>query len=142
MNNVNITGRLTKDPEIRKTQNGTSVASFTLACRRRFKAQEGQPDADFIRCVAWGKTAELIGNYVKKGSQIGVNGRIQTGSYEGKDGKRVFTTDVVVENLDFLDSKNSNQGVQQGQPMPQQPDNSGYYPDKPNLDISADDLPF
>ena len=98
MNRVNLIGRTTKDVETRHTSNGTEIARFTLAVRRN------KDDADFITCKAFGKTAELIGKYVKKGDQIGVTGRIETGSYEGKNGK-VYTTEVVVDDFDLLSGK-------------------------------------
>ena len=98
MNSVQLTGRLTHDPEIIYGKNGSTVAKFSLAVNRRYK-QEGQPDADFIRCVAFGKTAEFIEKYFTKGRKMDLNGRIQTGSYTKEDGTKVFTTDVVVETV-------------------------------------------
>lgn len=122
MNNVNILGRLTRDPEVRYTANTqTANARFVVAVNRKLskeKRQEaennGYPTADFISCMAWGKTAENIGNYLKKGQRIAVSGHIQTGSYE-KDGQRIYTTDVVVDSFDFIESNsssntNNNQG--------------------------------
>lgn len=102
MNKVVLMGRLTRDPEIRQAGE-TQVCSFTIAVNRRKKEQEH--DADFPRCVAFGKTAELIGKYFYKGSQICVSGHIQTGSYENRDGYKVYTTDVIVEEMDFVDRK-------------------------------------
>ena len=105
MNKVILMGRLTRDPETRFTQgNNTAVCSFSLAVNRRFK-QEGQPDADFINVVAWAKTAEFVGKYFNKGQQVGVIGRIQTRNYDDKDGKKVFVTEVVAEEVYFADSK-------------------------------------
>lgn len=104
MNTVNLIGHLTKDIELRKTQSGKSYARFTLAVNRRTKNEQGKQDADFISCVVWDKRAETMYQYLGKGSQIGIEGRIQTGSYE-RDGQRVYTTDVVVENFDFLESR-------------------------------------
>lgn len=103
MNSVQLTGRLTREPEVRYTDGGLSIARFTLAVNRRFK-QENGPDADFIRCVAFGKTAEFIEKYFNKGQKMDLNGRIQTGSYD-KDGTKIFTVDVVVENVEFGESK-------------------------------------
>lgn len=102
MNNVNLIGRLTADPEIRTANNKdkTQIANFTLAIDR-----VGGEDADFIRCVAFGRAAEFVEDYFTKGQRVGVTGRIQTGSYENKDGQKVYTTDVIVEHLDFADSK-------------------------------------
>lgn len=104
MNSVQLTGRLTNNPEVHYGGNGTTIAKFSLAVNRRFK-QEGQPDADFIRCVAFGKTAEFIEKYFTKGRKMDLNGRIQTGSYTNQDGNKVYTTDVVVENVEFGESK-------------------------------------
>ena len=105
MNKVILMGRLTRDPEMRFTQgNNTAVCSFGLAVNRRFK-QEGQPDADFINVVAWSKTAEFVGKYFTKGQQVAVIGRLNTRDYTDKDGKKVFVTEVVAEEVYFADSK-------------------------------------
>ena len=107
MNSVNLIGRLSNSPEIRHTTNNQVVCRFTLAVTRRFKNQAGDYEADFINCVAFGKTAELIGNYVEKGQQLAVEGRIQTGSYTAQDGSKRYTFDVVVENITFINSRKS-----------------------------------
>ena len=109
MNKVQLVGRLTRDPEIRYSQgeNATATARFSVAVNRRFKNSEGNYDADFINCVAFGKSAEFVEKYFKKGMAIGLTGRIQTGSYTNKDGQRVYTTDVVVEQVEFAESKGS-----------------------------------
>lgn len=109
MNSVNLIGRLSNSPEIRHTANNQVVCRFTLAVTRRFKNQVGDYEADFINCVAFGKTAELIGNYVEKGQQLAVEGRIQTSSYTAGDGSKRYTTDVVVENITFINSKRKNE---------------------------------
>ena len=109
MNSVNLIGRLSNSPEIRHTANNQVVCRFTLAVTRRFKNQAGDYEADFINCVAFSKTAELIGNYVEKGQQLAVEGRIQTGSYTAQDGSKRYTTDVVVENITFINSKRKNE---------------------------------
>lgn len=108
MNKAILVGRLTRDPEIRYTQgeNASAIARFSVAVNRRFKNAEGNYDADFINCVAFGKTAEFIEKYFKKGMAIGITGRIQTGSYTNKDNVKVYTTDVVVEEAEFVESKN------------------------------------
>lgn len=123
MNSVCLLGRLTRDPELRYTQGGTAMCSFTLAVDRnmsREKRQEaeasGQPTADFIRVVCWRQTAELVANYMTKGRQIAVEGRIQTGSYE-KDGQRVYTTDVVADRVHFVGSAQDG-APRQGQGTP------------------------
>lgn len=107
MNSVQIIGRICRDPEVRYSQNGndsTAIARFTVAVDRRFK-KEGGDTADFISCVAFGKTAEFLEKYFKKGMRIALNGRIQTGSYTNKDGVKVYTTDVIAENVEFCESK-------------------------------------
>lgn len=108
MNKVILMGRLTRDPEVRYAQGGNAmaIARYSLAVDRRFK-RDGEPDADFINCVAFGKSGEFAEKYLKKGTKIAVVGRIQTGSYTNKDGQKVYTTDVVVEEQEFAESKNS-----------------------------------
>lgn len=111
MNKVILMGRLTRDPEVRYTQgdNASAVARFSLAVDRRFK-KDGEQTADFINCVAFGKTGEFIEKYGRKGTKFVVEGRIQTGSYTNKDGQKVYTTDVVVEQVEFAESKASADG--------------------------------
>ena len=103
MNRVMLIGRLTRDLEVRNTPSGASVLRFSVAVDRRVQAGS-EPQADFINCVAWNKTAELMAQYLHKGSKVAVEGRIQTGSYD-KEGTRVYTTDVVAERVQFLDPK-------------------------------------
>lgn len=101
MNHVTLIGRLTKDPEVRYTQSGTAVGTFTLAVDRR--VQKDKPkEADFIPCVVWSKTAEIVGNWCKKGKQVGIEGRIQVRSYDAKDGSKRYVTEVIVSNLELL----------------------------------------
>lgn len=133
MNTVNLIGRLTKDPELKYTPSGVAICKFTVAVNRDFTNQSGEREADFINCTAFKKTAENLSNYQTKGSQIGVVGRIQTGSFEGQDGKRVFTTDVIVDRVEFLGSK-QNEG--QTNTRPPQQNNNGP------IDVQEDDLPF
>lgn len=109
INNVVLVGRLTKDVDLRYTANGTGVATFTLAVNRNFTNQDGNRDADFINCVIWRKSAETLANYAKKGTLLGVTGRIQTRSYENQQGQRVYVTEVVVENFQLLESRSTNQ---------------------------------
>ena len=126
MNKVVLIGRVTKDVEVRKTNSGKSYTRFTLAVNRRGK----DAGANFISCVAWEKVADVLGAYVKKGNQIGISGRIETGKYEDRDGKTVFTTDVMVEELDLLESRGSTPAADE--PTAQQqdlPDLSGLDPD-------------
>mgnify|MGYP002627509097 CR=1 FL=1 len=106
MNNSNLIGRLTNDPEVRYTQtSNTMVVRFILAVNRPYAKPEDEIKADFIAIKAWGKTAEFCSKYFKKGQQIGITGRIETGKYEDKDGKTVYTTEVVAEHVYFADSK-------------------------------------
>ena len=109
MNKVILMGRLTRDAEIRYSQgeSSTAIARFSLAVDRRFRRDSDEQTADFINCVAFGKSAEFIEKYFKKGMAIGITGRIQTGNYTNKDGVKVYTTDVVVEEAEFVESKNS-----------------------------------
>lgn len=131
MNNVALIGRLTRDPELRYTPNGHATVRFSLAVDRRLsreKRQEAeannQPTADFISIVAWGKTAELVANYLSKGRQVAIEGRIQTGSYE-RDGQRVYTTDVVANTVEFIGSTGGSGGASMGGNRPQ---GGGYNP--------------
>ncbi len=116
MNKVILMGRLTKDPDVRYSQNSDSpmaVARYTLAVDRRFNrgnGSNGDQTADFISCVAFGKTGEFAEKYLRKGTKVAITGRIQTGSYTNKDGQKVYTTDVVVEDHEFAESKNANGG--------------------------------
>lgn len=130
MNKAILMGRLTRDPEIRYSQgeNASAVANFSLAVDRRFKRQ-GEQEADFINCVSFGKTAEFIEKYLHKGSKVVVCGRIQTGSYTNREGQKVYTTDVVVEEVDFAESKASQQ--ENGQNQGQQP-SGGFNPANAN----------
>ena len=109
MNNFSLVGRLTSDPTVRYTPSQVAVASFTVAVDRPF-AKEGQQTADFIRCQAFGKTAEFIEKYFTKDRPIGLTGRIQTGSYTNKDGQKVYTTDVVAERVEFVGNKGESGG--------------------------------
>ena len=126
INRVVLVGRLTKSPDLRKTQNGTSVCKFTLAVNRRVTGQ-GQPDADFISCVAWNKTADLMLQYLNKGSLIGIEGRLQTGRFTYNNGETIYTCDVMVDTLQFLDPKKSEE--QNGNQVPREMTSSeGGYP--------------
>ncbi|MGG3823178.1 single-stranded DNA-binding protein [Geobacillus thermodenitrificans] len=113
INRVILTGRLTDDPQFRYTPSGVAVVTFTLAVTRPFANQNGVREADFMRCVAWRKQAENIANYLKKGSMVGIDGRLETGSYE-RNGRRVYYTQVVVDTATFLEPRNaSNSGRKQ-----------------------------
>lgn len=108
INNVVLVGRLTKDPDLKYTANGAAVASFSLAVNRNFTNASGEREADFINCVIWRKPAETLANYARKGSLIGVTGRIQTRNYENQQGQRVYVTEVVAENFQLLESRGAN----------------------------------
>lgn len=121
MNKVMLMGRTTRDAEIRYTQGekSTAIARFSLAVDRRFKRDNDEQNADFISCIAFGKIAEFLEKFGRKGTKFVVEGRIQTGSYNNKDGQKVYTTDVVVENIEFAESKNgSGSGGSTNQPAP------------------------
>lgn len=153
INNVVLVGRLTRDPELRKTQSGISVVNFTLAVNRSFQDQSGETQADFINCIAWRNQAENLARYMRKGSLIGVEGRIQTGSYETDEGTR-YTTDVVANRIQFLESRNQQQPQQQnfhGYEEQTHPSDNNQNRDEKKEDdyytvsqdiISDDDLPF
>lgn len=130
MNKVHLMGRLTRDPEIRYTQGErqTAIARYTLAVDRRYK-KDGEQTADFISCVCFGKLAEHAEKYYHKGIKIVISGRIQTGSYDHKDGHKVYTTDVVVEEQEFAESKSASEGYQQ--------QNSGITPEPHNTTQAA-----
>ncbi|MFZ7175794.1 single-stranded DNA-binding protein [Streptococcus hyovaginalis] len=140
INNVTLVGRLTKDVELRYTPSNVAVGTFTLAVNRAFKNDNGEREADFINCVIWRKGAETLANYAKKGSQIGITGRIQTRNYENQQGQRVYVTEVIAENFALLDSRNSNQ--QQSQQTPNFSRNNETFSNSNPMDISDDDLPF
>ncbi|WP_394856763.1 single-stranded DNA-binding protein [Staphylococcus saprophyticus] len=140
-------GRLTKDPEFRTTPSGISIANFTLACNRPFKNKNGEQEADFINVVTFRKQAENVNNYLNKGNLAGVDGRIQSRTYDNKEGQRVFVTEVVADSVQFLEPKSLSKGQSQqqsGQANPQQApakDNPFANPNGP-IDITDDDLPF
>src|SRR5699024_896354 len=107
LNRVVLVGRLTRDPDLRYTPNGVAVANFTIAVNRQFTNQQGNRAADFINCVVWRRQAENLANYMKNGNLIGVDGRLQSLSYEWQDGKMVYVTEVVVDSVQFLEPRGS-----------------------------------
>ncbi|MCC8439219.1 single-stranded DNA-binding protein [Leuconostoc pseudomesenteroides] len=147
MNQVNLTGRLTRDVEVRYTQSGKAVGSGTIAVTRRFKNAEGNTESDFIQYVVWGKSAETLSQYTSKGTLIAFSGSWQTRNYEKDDGTRVYVNELNVENFDFLEKKSDSQ---QSAPKSQAPDqfvnngNRSKFAGSGNteVDISDDDLPF
>lgn len=157
INRAVLTGRLTKDPELRTTQSGLSVASFNLAVDRPFKDNNGNYGADFISCVIWRKAAENFCNFTSKGSLVGIDGRIQTRNYDDNDGKKVYVTEIVVDNFALLESKKDRQNNNAGNNTS---NNGNYSKNNSNganydnnsqdpfngsgdtIDITDDDLPF
>ena len=150
INRTVLVGRLTKDPEVRYTSSNIAYARFTIAVNRTFATQSGEREADFIQCIAWRRQAENLARFVRKGSLVGVEGRIQTGSYDDKDGIRKYTTDVVCDSVQFLEPKNQ-QDQQESQYVPRDPrERNNTYQERPverkqstpSIDVSEDDLPF
>lgn len=162
MNTVQLVGRLTRDIELKFTASGTATGSFNLAVNRNFTNQQGEREADFINCVIWRKAAENLANWTRKGSLIAIDGRLQTRSYDNKHGQKVYVTEVVVNNFDLLESKETtnNRAVQQYNQQSQGQAQANYNTQGQNnaqasfgagtsfmneghpIDISEDDLPF
>lgn len=156
INNVVLVGRLTRDPELRFTSNGSAVATFNLAVNRNFTNQSGEREADFVNCVIWRKPAETLANYAKKGTLIGVVGRIQTRNYENQQGQKVFVTEVVCDNFQLLERANSSESQSNNSATNQESSsfnqnnqanndfkrNSDSFGGSSQIDINDDDLPF
>ncbi|TDM21838.1 single-stranded DNA-binding protein [Macrococcoides canis] len=159
LNRVVLVGRLTKDPEYRVTQSGVAIANFTLAVNRTFTNANGERQADFINCIVFRKQAENVNTYLHKGSLAGVDGRLQSRSYDNQEGRRVFVTEVVCESVQFLEPKNSRNSADQYNEYPQaqqindyaardkkaqetMPGNNPFANQDGPIDISDDDLPF
>ena len=170
MNRVSLTGRITKDPEIRYSSNGASYLMFTLAVDRQVRDASGQRQADFINCTAFGQTADFIGRFIKKGFMLGISGRIQTRSYQGQDGQTRYVTEVLCENVENLTPRDPNsqpafnneakpqyQNHQQNYNNPTYGSNNGYNnpsygqsyqdnkgnePESYNVSVDDNDLPF
>lgn len=136
MNVFNGIGRLTKDVDLRYSQAGTAVARFSIAINRPFKNQNGEQEVDFINCIAFGKRAETIAQYVKKGHRIGITGSVQTGSYE-KEGRTIYTTDINVSDFTFLESRQQPKQQQRIDNM-----NKNLQQNVQEIDIEESDLPF
>ena len=151
INNVVLVGRLTRDIELRKTQSGLSVASFTIACDRRLSQEQknnNEQSADFISCVAWRGSADFLGNYAHKGDTVGVEGRIQTRSYD-RDGQKVYVTEIVANSVSILHSTQPRQAQAQTQPQQQVQNTAATQANDPMedylngySDINSDELPF
>lgn len=141
LNRAILLGRLTRDPELRYTQSGVAVATFTLAVDRRFSGRDGgEKETDFIGIVAWRQLAELCANYLVKGQQAAVEGRIQTRSYENKEGRTVYVTEIVADNVTFLGGKGGNNSSSGNSGSTGS--NDPFVNDGGTIDISDDDLPF
>lgn len=130
INRTVLVGRLTRDPQLKRTQQGDAVASFTLAVNRNYTTRDGQQQADFINCIVWKKQAENIVKYCSKGSLVGVEGRIQTRSYENNQGQRVNVVEVVCDSVQFLETKKAENN------------NQGYDNVQHSFDIQNDDIAF
>ncbi|HCY6567411.1 TPA: single-stranded DNA-binding protein [Staphylococcus aureus] len=143
LNRTVLVGRLTKDPEYRTTPNGVSVTTFTIAVNRTFTNAQGEREADFINVVVFKKQAENVERYLSKGSLAGVDGRLQTRSYENKDGQRVFVTEVVADSVQFLEPKSNNQQQNNSYNAPQnRQQNNPFANANGPIEIADDDLPF
>ncbi len=141
MNKVFLIGRLTRDPELRYTSSNIATASFSIAVNRNFTNQNGEREADFINIVVWRKQAENVKNYLTKGSQVAIDGRIQTRTYDAQDGSKRYVTEVIADNVQFLDSKNSNTmsgGFPADNPSPYDFEQSRPAPTQNVTDVSSD----
>ncbi len=160
MNKVFLIGRLTRDPELRYTGSNTAVATFSIAVNRPFTGQNGERQADFINIVVWRKQAENVKNYLSQGSQVAVDGRIQSRSYDGNDGKRHYVTEVIADNIEFIGTRKNNESIstpQESTSMQEPPVFSDFESQEPDstdvsgnpfadfgssIEISDDELPF
>lgn len=144
MNKVCLTGRVTKNIELKYTQNNIAITNFTLAVTRKFKNQNGEYESDFINCIAYKSTAELLSKYVKKGDLLGIEGRIQTRNYEDKDGKRVYVTEVIVDSIDFLQSRKdeSKQETTKTENTKQKLSDDVFSEFGSSIEITDDDIAF
>lgn len=154
MNNVSLVGRLTRDPELKYTANNVANATFSIAVNRRFKNAQGEREADFINCVIWRQQAENFANWLRKGMQVSLVGSIQTRNYENNEGRRVYVTEVLVDNFQSLERRDANQemqnqvnnGMQQQQQGSYNPNQGQNFARDPlagqDMEINPDDLPF
>ncbi|PKK87760.1 MAG: single-stranded DNA-binding protein [Tenericutes bacterium HGW-Tenericutes-8] len=138
LNRVVLVGRITKDPELKRTQNNIAVVSFTIAVNRQFSNEQGESQADFIQCVAWRKQAENMQSYVRKGALLGIDGRIQTRNYETQNGETRYVTEVVCDAVQFLESKKSDSSTPTYEPIE---DDDPFVSSNKSL-ASEEDLPF
>ena len=145
INSVALTGRLTRDVDLRYTQSGIAVGSFNLAVDRQFRSANGERETDFINCQIWRKSAENFANFTHKGSLVGIEGHIQTRTYDNSQGQKVYVTEVIVENFALLEPKKNGQGESQGNNSQQPPAGQNSAPTPNNgrpIDIDDSDLPF
>ena len=146
MNQVQLVGNLTRDPESGTTQSGVTYCRFTVACQRRYKNASGTYDADFISCVAWRQTGEFVQRHFIKGNRIGVIGSIQTGSYNAQDGSKRYTTEVVVDNVEFVAPRSDNGSGSSAAPPPPPPPQQRDEQQRMNMngfqEVDDDELPF
>lgn len=131
--------RLTKDPDVRTSQSGHTIARFTIAVNREYKVAEGQPTADFLNCIAFDKTAEFVEKYLSKGSKVNIEARVQTGSYQNKEGNTVYTTDFAVDKIEFCNDKNDSVGASKPAPK-EEPKKQDDFMNVP--EGIAEELPF
>ena len=144
LNSVALTGRLTKDVDLRYTQSGTAVGSFTIAVDRQFRSANGNRETDFISCAIWRKSAENLAKFTHKGSLIGVEGHVQTRTYDNAQGNKVYVTEVIVDNFALLEPRQtSHESQQRSANNPAAASQGNYFSNngKP-IDISDDDIPF
>lgn len=139
MNRINLVGRLTADPELKYTAAGAAVLSGTIAVPRNFKNAQGEYESDFVRYKVWRKSAEIFANYTHKGSRVAIDGRLEIGSYDDKNGNKVYTADVVVDQFDFLNSKSEST---QRPATNQQTNTDPFANNGQQIDISDDNIPF
>lgn len=145
MNKAILIGRIVKDPELRATPNNRSVCQFTIAVNRTYTNEEGKREADFINCVVWDKQAENLAKYQKKGNQIAVEGRIQTRNYDDNSGKKVYVTEVLVNNISFLETKKDDSNFNNLEEPPvveKEEEIDPYQAFGDSIEVSTDDLPF
>lgn len=147
INSVTLLGRLTKDPELRKTSSGTSFCRFTVACDKRKTKDDQDPGANFINCVSWRQNAEFISDYGQKGSQVAVEGSIETGSYTDRDGRKVYTTEVLVDRIQLAESKKQrsdypSNGTSYTMAEASAHANEGFDVGDADAEVTGDDLPF
>ncbi|PNQ83089.1 single-stranded DNA-binding protein [Paenibacillus sp. F4] len=142
LNRVILIGRLTKDPELRYTPNGIATTQFTLAVDRPFTSQGGEREADFLPIVTWRQLAETCANYLKKGRLTAVEGRVQVRNYENSEGKRIYVTEIVADNVRFLESNRDSQRDPNEPDHRPRHDGDPFHDDGKHIDISDDDLPF